>query len=422
MPFDTATIVLLAVFVIAYLAIIFEGVIRVNKTAAALLGGALCWLLFFLDHSAHAAASSSVLAHHLSSVSQIIFFLLGAMTIVELIDSHHGFELIIRKITTRSKVKLVWILGIATFFVSAILDNLTSTIVMVSLLRKIVHDRSDRWLYGAIVVLCANAGGAWTPIGDVTTTLLWIEGNLTTLGVISSLLLPSLAAAATVLAYASWIFRGQRLKGREGGEPRNPQPGARLIFWVGISALIFVPVFKGLTGIPPYMSMFIGLSILWITTDLWHRGHHDRDHLKIPHALTRIDIAAILFFAGILLAVGALEAQGLLGTLASFIDSHVGQYQVVAILLGLISSVIDNVPLVAASISMYSLETFPTDAPFWDLIAYCAGTGGSMLIIGSAAGVALMSLEKVNFFWYLKRITPIAVVSYFVGIAVYLLV
>jgi Na+/H+ antiporter NhaD/arsenite permease-like protein len=421
MTLDPLNIIIVAVFAAAYFAIILEGVTRVNKAAAALLGGALCWMIFFLDTSAHSAASVAILGQHLSSVSQIIFFLLGAMTIVELIDSHHGFELITRKITTRSKVRFLWIIGIATFFVSAVLDNLTSTIVMVSLLRKIVHHRSDRWFLGAVVVLCANAGGAWTPIGDVTTTLLWIENNLTTLGVIRSLALPAFSSALVVLAYGSFVFRGQKIKGANGGEPRKPQPGARLIFWVGISALLFVPIFKGVTGIPPYMAMFIGVAILWITTDLWHYGHHDRDHLKVPHALTRVDTAAILFFAGILLAVAALEAAGILRLLADFVDAHIKSYQVIATLLGLISSVIDNVPLVAASISMYSLDTFPTDAPFWDLVAYCAGTGGSLLIIGSAAGVVLMSLERVDFFWYLKRITPIALLSYFTGIAVYLI-
>ncbi len=411
------TYLLIIFFALVYLAVIFESVIRINKAAAALFGGAILWLIYFTGFD----QAMETLTIHLGDISQIIFFLLGAMTIVELIDSHHGFALIIRKIVTRSGVKLVWIIGLTTFFVSAVLDNLTATIVMVSLLRRMVPERADRWLYGSIVVLAANAGGAWTPIGDVTTTLLWIRGNLTTLSVMRSLFIPSIVSLLVVLSYCSILMRGRELKAAFSGDKKQVQPGARLTFCLGIGALIFVPIFKGVTGIPPFLAMFIGVGILWVATDLWHAGHHDRDHLKIPHALTRIDTAATLFFTGILLAVAVLESAGLLEALAQAINTHIRSYELVAIILGFISAVIDNVPLVAASISMYPLSSYPPDSPFWDLIAYCAGTGGSMLIIGSAAGVALMSLEKVSFFWYAKRITPIACVSYLAGAVVYIL-
>ena len=416
MTFTPPIITLISLFVLTYGAIIFETIARVNKSATALLGAGLCWLVYFIASTSGPAELNT----HLSDTAQIIFFLLGAMTIVELIDSHHGFEIIISRIRTRSKVKMLWTIGIATFFVSAVLDNLTSTIVMVSLLRKLMPERAERWFYGAVVVIAANAGGAWTPIGDVTTTLLWIHGNLTTLNVMANLFLPSLLSLLVVLLYGSWRLWGQELKAAFTGHQRKPQPGATLIFWVGIGSLIFVPLFKGLTGIPPFMAMFIGVGILWIVTDLWHYGHQDREHLKIPHALTRIDTTAILFFAGILLTIASLEAAGLLQSFATWINGYIASSEIIALVIGFVSAIIDNVPLVAASMSMYDLSQFPPDSPFWNLVAYCAGTGGSMLIIGSAAGVALMGLEKVNFFWYFKRITPIALLSYLAGALLYL--
>lgn len=415
------TILLLVVFVVAYCAIIFESITKINKAAAALFGGALCWLVIFLEGSAEEHVLS--LSHHLSGVSQIIFFLMGAMTIVELIDSHHGFQVIVHRLRTDSKVLMLWIIGVVSFFVSAVLDNLTATIVMLSLLRRILPERSERWFYGSIVVIAANAGGAWTPIGDVTTTMLWIHGNLSTLSVMKELFLPSIASLLVTLAIGSWFFRGKKLNASYVGRAHARQePGAQLTFMLGIGSLILVPIIKGLTGLPPFMSMFIGVAILWIATDLWHSGHHDRDHLKIPHALTRIDTSGVLFFIGILLAVGALDSAGLLKALAEWLSEQVASIEIIAILIGIGSAIVDNVPLVAATLSMYSLDAFPMDAPFWNLIAYCAGTGGSILIIGSAAGVALMSLEKVDFFWYLRRVTPLALLSYFTGIGVYLLI
>ncbi|MGE3954513.1 MAG: sodium:proton antiporter NhaD [Parachlamydiales bacterium] len=419
--FSLASYILIVVFAAAYTAIVFEHSTKVNKAAAALIGAALCWFVIFVEGRAAHGASVSVLSEHVSSVSQIIFFLMGAMTIVELIDSHHGFQLIIDLMRTRSKTKMLWIIGLTTFFVSAVLDNLTSTIVMVSVLRKILPNKLERWFFGAIVVIAANAGGAWTPIGDVTTTMLWIHGNLSTLSVMRSLFIPSLVSLVVALIYGSFRYWGQKIEAFPRGEERLPHPGAKLTFFLGIGALILVPVIKGVTGLPPFMSMFIGVGILWMATDLRHAGHHDRDHLRMTHALTRIDTSGILFFLGILLAVGALEAAGILGALAGWVNTVIPNVEVVALLIGLASAVVDNVPLVAATMSMYDLTAFPIDSPFWDLIAYCAGTGGSILIIGSAAGVALMSLEKVDFFWYLRKISVVAFLSYAAGAGTYLL-
>jgi NhaD family Na+/H+ antiporter len=415
-PFSIATI---AVFAVGYLAIAFENITRINKTAAALMTGIVCWVILYAG-AGHFSREAAELTTHISSISQIIFFLIGAMTIVELIDSHHGFQLIVDLIHTRSKVKILWVVGAISFFVSSALDNLTTTIVMVSLLRKIIPDRAERWFYGSIVVVAANAGGAWTPIGDLTTTMLWINGNITTLSVIRHLFLPSVISVLVSLIYASFILR--KLPAREGYREthHSPEPGARLAFFVGVGALIFVPIFKALTGLPPFMGMLIGVAALWLVTDLWHYGHHDRDHLKIPHALTRIDTSSVLFFLGILLAVGALDAGGILRDLGHWIDAHIFNPAMIALLIGFGSAIVDNVPLVAATISMYDLSRFPVDAPFWNLVAYCAGTGGSMLIIGSAAGVALMGLEKVDFFWYLRKISLVAIIGYLAGAGLYI--
>lgn len=412
---------LVAVFFIAYAAIAVEEFARVNKAASALLGAVILWALYFLLISPNSATSSEHLQTNLSQTSEIVFFILGAMTIVELIDSHHGFQVLVEAVRTTSKVRLVWVIGFVSFFVSSVLDNLTSTIVIVSLLRKLILDRNERWLFGAIVVIAANAGGAWTPIGDVTTTMLWIRERLSTLSVMIELFIPSLVCLVVTLIYATFLLKGGRFTETFAGERRRPEPGARLSFFLGVGSLIFVPVFKGLTGSPPYMGILLGLSVLWLATDLWHYGHHDRDHLRIPHALTRVDISSVLFFLGILLAVGALEAAGVLEAFAEWLNRTIPNITVIALLLGLVSAVIDNVPLVAAAISMYDVTTYPIDDPFWNLVAYCAGTGGSILIIGSAAGVAFMGLEKVSFLWYLRKISPIALIGYFAGAGTYLL-
>ncbi len=407
-------------FLIGYLFIIFETRLKVNKSASALLMATFSWMFFMLSRESGDLTHASKISEGIGEVSQIIFFLLGAMALVELIDVHRGFRVITDLIQTNSKKKLLWFLGFFTFFLSAILDNLTTTIVMVSLLRKLVEDKRERMLLAGMVVIAANAGGAWTPIGDVTTTMLWIKGNITTFAVMKSLFLPSFVSLLVAL-----LLFGRKMKGKYPGvmnraHKEPSEPGARLVFFLGVGALIFVPIFKAFTGLPPFMGMLVGLGAVWVTTDLMHGKKEARGHLRIPHILTRIDTSGILFFLGILLCISAMDAAGLLEKMAHFLDEKVQNITLIATIIGLISAVVDNVPLVAAGIGMYDVQTFPVDSKFWQLLAYCAGTGGSVLIIGSAAGVALMSLEKIDFVWYLRKVSWIALLSYFAGIAVYL--
>jgi NhaD family Na+/H+ antiporter len=416
-----ANILIILAFTVGYLCIIFEFNLKINKTASALLMAALTWTVVFLIRGVPPASAPEMLAEHLSDVSQIIFFLLSAMTLVELIDRHRGFKVITDLICTNSKKKMFWLMGFITFFLSAILDNLTTTIVMVSLLRKLVADRDDRLLLGAMVVIAANAGGAWTPIGDVTTTMLWINGNITTLAVMKTLFLPSLMALIVCILLMGIGQKGHFAKlVQKAADAPGLEPGGKMIFYCGIGALIFVPIFKTLTGLPPFMGMLLALGALWLITDLMHHRYEGREHLRVPQILTQVDTSGVLFFLGILLCIGSLEAVGLLKELAHFLDVYVHNLPVIATCIGLLSAIVDNVPLVAACMGMYSLETQPVDAPFWQLIAFTAGTGGSILVIGSAAGVALMGLEKVNFIWYFKRVSWIALASFFAGIAVYL--
>ncbi|KAH9695378.1 Sodium/proton antiporter 1 [Citrus sinensis] len=381
----------------------------------------------------------SELSHASAEVSEIVFFLLGAMTIVEIVDAHQGFKLVTDNITTRKPRTLLWVvgalfllhghvckcsIGFVTFFLSSILDNLTSTIVMVSLLRKLVPPSEYRKLLGAVVVIAANAGGAWTPIGDVTTTMLWIHGQISTLPTMKSLFIPSAVSLAVPLAFLS-LTSEVNGKGQESSNvlaSEQMAPRGQLVFAVGIGALIFVPVFKALTGLPPYMGILLGLGVLWILTDAIHYGESERQKLKVPQALSRIDTQGALFFLGILLSVSSLEAAGLLREIANYLDAHISNIDLIASAIGVVSAVIDNVPLVAATMGMYDLTSFPQDSKFWQLIAYCAGTGGSMLIIGSAAGVAFMGMEKVDFFWYLRKVSGFAFAGYAAGIAAYLAV
>jgi NhaD family Na+/H+ antiporter len=376
-------------------------------------------MFLFLIKGGALTEDIGILGEKLNDVSQIIFFLMGAMAIVELIDSHKGFKVITDLIQTGSKKKMLWIIGIVTFFLSAILDNLTTTIVMVSLLRKLVPDTKDRMLLGSLVVIAANAGGAWTPIGDVTTTMLWINGNISSQVVMKTLFLPSLVSLVVALVILGWGLKGNYLRLVERAHDAVIEPGSKLIFVCGVGALVFVPLFKALTGLPPFMGILIGLGILWLVTDLLHAPHAGRGHLRVPYILTRIDTSGVLFFLGILLCISALDAAGLLRSLALFLDQYVHNISVIATLIGLISAVIDNVPLVAAGMGMYDLKTHPMDSYLWQMLAFCAGTGGSILIIGSAAGVALMGLEKIDFMWYLKRVSLTALVSYFAGVVVF---
>ncbi|XP_010065973.2 sodium/proton antiporter 1 isoform X1 [Eucalyptus grandis] len=410
-------------FVLGYAGIIFEESLAFNKSGVGLLMAVSLWVVRSIGAPSTDVAVSE-LRHASAEVSEIVFFLLGAMTIVEIVDAHQGFKLVTDNITTRKPRTLLWVVGFITFFLSSVLDNLTSTIVMVSLLRKLVPPSEYRRLLGAVVVIAANAGGAWTPIGDVTTTMLWIHGQISTVQTMKDLVLPSAVSLAVPLALMS-LTSEVNGKGQESADvlaSEQMAPRGRLVFSVGIGALIFVPVFKALTGLPPYMGMLLGLGVLWILTDAIHYGESERQRLKVPQALSRIDTQGVLFFLGILLSVSSLEAAGLLRELANYLDAHIPSIELIAGSIGVVSAIIDNVPLVAATMGMYDLTSFPQDSEFWQLIAFCAGTGGSMLIIGSAAGVAFMGMEKVDFFWYLRKVSGFAFAGYAAGIAAYLAV
>lgn len=409
------------IFILGYLGIIFERFIRINKAAVALLMGGALWIIIFIYSNDGKNLNQFAFLEEMTGIAQIIFFLIAAMAIVELVDSHHGFKLVTDIIYSTSKRRMLWYILLISFFMSAVLDNLTSMIVMISLIRKLTHNGNDRLIYGSMVVIAVNAGGAWTPIGDVTTTMLWIGGAITTWPTMKSLFLPSLVCMVVSGAFGTFLLKGKN-EGRSHLTHHPLQPGAKVVFICGILSLIMVPVWKGLFGIPPFMGALIGLGLLWLITDLIHHKHGEkRTHLRVPHVLSRIDTSGVLFFLGILLAVNALTISGLLKDTATQIEVAIPNQNYVAIVIGLISSIVDNVPLVAATLGMYNIEHYPVDSTLWQLIAYAAGTGGSILIIGSAAGVAFMGIEKVDFLWYLKRISWIALIGYFAGIGVYFL-
>ena len=349
------------------------------------------------------------------------------MTIVELIDAHDGFSLITDKITSKNKVELLWLIATITFFLSAILDNLTTAIVMVSVLRKLIKESESRKLFAGVVIIAANAGGAWSPIGDVTTTMLWIGGQITPINIMKTLLIPSLISLIIPLVYLTFKLKGSvkiKVKNEEvTGLVINTQNSVIMLL-MGIGTLLFVPIFKTVTHLPPYMGILLGLGIVWITSEILHADKDDEERhpFTVAHALSKIDTSSILFFLGILVAIGALESTHLLSGLAQWMDKTVGDQDVIVVLIGLASAVIDNVPLVAASMGMYDLNTFPADSKIWEFLAYCAGTGGSILIIGSAAGVAVMGMEKIDFVWYLRNISFTALIGYFAGVIAYLLI
>lgn len=447
------------VFVLGYLCIAFEHPLKIDKAAAALLTAVLTWtvlilgadsILPLLQPGSHDSGDSSAvvvesLRHHLGEISEILFFLLGAMTIVELIDSHEGFKAITDRIQTRKRVHLLWIIGFLTFFLSAALDNLTTTIVMVSLLRKLIRGRPERWLYVGIVVIAANAGGAWSPIGDVTTTMLWIGGQITASGVITGLFLPSLVCLLVPLIILSFRLRGEAPRPRVRAHLAEHSSSAttpferNLVLALGLGALLFVPIFKTVTHLPPYMGILFGLGVLWITTEFIHRHKNDEDKhpLSVVGVLRKVDTPSVLFFLGILLAVAALATAGHLTQVATALRETMGHIYPINYAIGLLSAVVDNVPLVAGSMKMYPLvspamlaeaatdETawlsqFVVDGNFWEMLAYCAGTGGSTLIIGSAAGVAAMGMERISFTWYIKRVSLLAFLGYTAGAVTYI--
>ena len=410
----------IVVFILGYLAITLEHPLKINKTATALVTGVLVWTIYAIS-----TGEASELGHHLASTSEILFFLLGAMTLVELVDAHQGFYFVSRLIKTEKVIKLLWIVGLITFFMSAVLDNLTTSIVMVTLLRKLISNKETRKYFVGIVVIAANAGGAWSPIGDVTTTMLWIGGQISATGIIQSLLLPSLVALLVPLIVASYVLKNQAI-GQAAASvalSSTEERDGKIMLFAGAGSLIGVPIFKTLTHLPPYMGILLALGIVWILSELLHseKDEEAKKHLSVGYALTKIDTSSILFFLGILLAIGGLESFGYLHALSDQLAHSLGNQNLIVTIIGLASAVVDNVPLVAATMGMYSLTDFPMDHVMWEYLAFCAGTGGSILIIGSAAGVAVMGMEKIEFGWYLKKIGFLALLGYFAGAGLYLL-
>ena len=416
---------LIAIFVLTYAAIAFEHPLKINKSATALIGAGLLWTLYALG-TPDIKSLEAAMGESLMSTAQIVFFLMGAMTIVEVVDAHDGFEVITSKIRTTKLSNLMWLVGFVTFFLSAILDNLTTTIVMVSLMKKLLDKRDDRLFFAGLIVIAANAGGAWTPIGDVTTTMLWIGGQVTALEIMKGLFIPSMINLLVPLAVTAWVLRGRVVEApaREvnEGQIQTTAFERQLMFYMGLGILVAVPAFKTITHLPPFLGILLGLGLLWLVGDLIHREKADEDkaHLTLVSALTRIDMSSILFFVGILLAVASLEHAHLLTAVAHWLNDVVGRLDIIVMLIGFVSAVVDNVPLVAASMGMYSLTEYPADSFLWEFMAYCAGTGGSILIIGSAAGVAAMGLEKIDFIWYMKKISFLALLGYFGGAIFYI--
>lgn len=439
-------VALIATFIVGYACIALEHPLKVNKTASALMLGVVLWTMYAMSRNYFGAdlsveewrtALSGNLIHHLGSTAEIVFFLLGAMTIVTLVDEYQGFRILTDHITTTNKRRLLWILSFLTFFLSAVLDNMTTAIVMCALLRKLIADKQERWLFAGMIILAANAGGAWSPIGDVTTIMLWIGGQVTTVNIMMKTFLSSLVCMVVPVLILSFSLKGeiQRPDVTEDGVQIAPQY-RRLIFFLGIGLLIFVPIFKTITHLPPYLGMLFGVAVLWIVTEIISR-RSEKENIKLPTAsstLEHIDTPSILFFLGILMAVACLETSGILTMMAQGLnnaflnveDGHVvgESFFFIDIIIGILSSVIDNVPLVAASIGMYPLHgaesLFGVNHPFWECLAFCAGTGGSILIIGSAAGVAVMGMEKIDFIWYLKKISPLAIAGYVAGVLVFI--
>ena len=410
------------VFIIGYLAIAFEHPLGLNKAATALLTGVFCWTIYIFSGVERELAVEQLL-HHLGAISSILFFLLGAMTIVELIDRHDGFTLITDKIKTRSKAKLLWIIAFITFFLSAFLDNLTTAIVMTSLIAKILENKRDRLWFTGIIIIAANAGGAFSPLGDVTTTMLWIGKQITAQNIIKELFLPSIFVCLVPVAIISPRFRNQSFNFNITSRSSISKKESSLVLISGIVLLLFVPVFKMLTHLPPFMGVMLVLGILWIIVSVIHykKPNDEKHKLTVTYALEKIDTPSILFFLGILLAVSAIQSFGLLKHLADLLDNSLGNVFLIGATLGIISAIVDNVPIVAAAQGMYDLTIFPTDHPFWVFLALTTGTGGSIIIIGSAAGVAAMGIEKIDFMWYLKKISWIAFVGFLAGILVYMI-
>ncbi len=418
---------LIVIFVLAYSAIALEHPLKVNKSASALIGAGLLWTIYGTATGDHHLVNHQ-LGETLIGISQIVFFLMGAMTIVEVVDAHNGFEVITSRIRTKKLSTLIWLVGFVTFFLSAVLDNLTTTIVMISLIKKLLDKREDRLFFAGMMVIAANAGGAWSPIGDVTTTMLWIGGQITSLAIMKGVFIASMVNMLLPLAIMAYILKGKDVISPQktvllGHRDKTSPFEQNFMFIMGIGILVLVPVFKTVTHLPPFMGILFGLGILWLAGEIIHSKKDDeaREHLTLVRALKQIDMSSIVFFIGILLAVATLEHTHILGNLAKWLDQTVGRQDLIVTLIGMASAIVDNVPLVAASMGMYSLSDYPVDSFLWEFMAYCAGTGGSILIIGSAAGIAAMSMENIRFFWYFKNISFLALIGYFGGILVYIL-
>ncbi|MBR4389291.1 MAG: sodium:proton antiporter NhaD [Prevotella sp.] len=431
------TTAIVIVFIVGYLCIALESVTKVNKAAIALLMCVGCWTLLMLapgsfypdipaDDVMHKIAE--VIEHHLGDAAGTLFFLMGAMTIVEIVDSNGGFNFVRDVMKTRSKRKLMWRMAFMTFFLSAILDNLTTSIVMIMVLRKLVQERKDRLIYAALVIIAANSGGAFSPIGDVTTIMLWIKGVITTQGVITEIFIPSLISMLVPAFILQYQLKGkfdksQNLPAADVSQFTKKQ--RNIIFWLGVGGLVFVPIFKTLTHLPPFMGILLVLGVLWTVTEIFHYNTDEDDTMakRVSDLLSRIDLSTIMFFLGILMAVAVLQEIGVLTALGEGLNlAFSGNYYVINGIIGVLSSIVDNVPLVAGCMGMYPVEAsgaMAVDGIFWQLLAYCAGVGGSMLIIGSAAGVVVMGLEKISFGWYMKKITWIVFVGYIAGMLSY---
>ncbi len=434
---STLTICIVALFVAGYLCIALESFTKINKAAIALLMCVGCWTLLMAGPAAYypevAEGSivhhiAEVIEHHLGDAGGTLFFLMGAMTIVEIVDSNGGFNFVRDTIKTRSKRKLLWRVAFITFFLSAILDNLTTSIVMIMVLRKLVQSREERLIYAALVVIAANSGGAFSPIGDVTTIMLWIKGVITTQGVLTEIFIPSLVSMVIPAFIMQYTMEGkfpkeQNLPKAEVSQFTKTQRD--IIFWLGVGGLVFVPIFKTLTHLPPFMGILLVLGVLWTVTEIFHHNTSEDDTMakRVSDLLSRIDLSTIMFFLGILMAVAVLQEVGVLTMLGEGLnEAFSGNYYLINGIIGVLSSIVDNVPLVAGCMGMYPVAAdgaMAVDGIFWQLLAYCAGVGGSMLIIGSAAGVVVMGLEKITFGWYMKKITWIAFVGYLSGILVY---
>lgn len=412
----------ITIFIVGYIAIALEHTLHIDKAASALVTGVVCWTLYFLATPSVSLAEKALL-EHLGEISAILFFLLGAMTIVEMIDSHHGFTMITNAIQTRSKAVLLIIITCITFFLSAVLDNLTTAIVMTTLCSKLLPDRDDRLWFASMVIIAANAGGAWSPLGDVTTTMLWIGGQVTAWNIIVKTILPGIVVALVPLTIMALKFKGKTIPGSTGTANPKHHKESNIILFTGVGLLLFVPLFKTVTHLPPFMGMLLALGIIWFVGSLIHKNKQPDERLRysVTHALRSIDTSSVLFFLGILLAVSALQSFGILKQLAVITKSHISNDYVIGSLLGLFSAIIDNVPLVAAAQGMFSMDVYPTNHIFWEFLALATGTGGSAIIIGSAAGVAVMGIEKVNFFWYLKHISWLALLGFLAGISVFIL-